>query len=61
MVRRSGNSRVSGGGPSQPVGRPVSDQIPSLRQRKPFMFWTVVVAVGAMVLTTGASFITAFL
>jgi hypothetical protein len=32
-----------------------------MRQRRPVMFWTVIVAVAAMVLSTAASFITAFL
>lgn len=63
MVRRKGTSRVSGAGSAEqsaagPVPR--SSSLPSLRQRRPVMYWVVVLAVVAMVLSTIASFVSAF-
>lgn len=55
MARRTGTSRVSGsgGGPSSERREP---EFPSMRKRRPFMYWIVVLAVAAMVLGTIASF-----
>ena len=62
MVRRTGTSRVGGGGESPADRGPAEpNRYPSLRERKPVVFWTIVIAVLAMVLSTGASFVTAFL
>ncbi len=62
MVRRKGTSRVSGpqsstndgGGPG-----PAAPSFPSLRERRPVVYWVVIVAVVAMVLSTVASFVSA--
>ncbi len=63
MARRKGTSRVSAP-QSAPAGgsyEPGGPTLPSMRERRPVMFWTVIVAVAAMVLSTVASFISAFL
>ncbi len=61
MTRPSGKSRVapqSGGAQSSDPSRPSGPKpIPSLRQRRPFMYWMVVLATLAMVLATFASLI----
>lgn len=61
MVRRKGTSRVSapGSAPGPTVSSPTSPGLPSLRQRRPVMFWVVIIAVVAMVLSTIASFVSA--
>ena len=62
MVRRKGTSRVGGadsgsGAENQPAA---TQTFPSLRQRRPVMYWVVMLAVLAMVLSTIASFVSAF-
>ena len=61
MARRKGTSRVTGSsgptGPGQPAASP---GLPSLRKRKPVLYWGMVAAVGSLVLTAVGSFITAF-
>ncbi len=61
MVRRKGTSRVSGPGSSTDVSGPgpAGPSLPSLRQRRPVIYWVVILAVVAMVLTTVASFVSA--
>ncbi len=60
MVRRTGNSRVSGSDSGSGPQQYEPKEFPSLRSRRPVMFWVVVLAVAAMVLSTIASFVTAF-
>lgn len=62
MVRRKGTSRVGAADPgSSAASQPVAPQtFPSLRQRRPVMYWVVMLAVVAMVLSTIASFVSAF-
>ncbi len=62
MTRRKGTSRVERG-VSDPAGNPVpstTQSLPSLRERRPVMYWVVMLAVLAMVLSTIASFVSAF-
>ncbi len=61
MARRKETSRVteSGGAPTR-QGYDPAPSLPSIRQRRPVLYWTTVVAVAAMVLSTLASFVTAF-
>jgi len=63
VVRRKGTSRVSGGfsADSADAGQPQAKQFPSLRERRPVLFWIVILATLAMVLSTIASFASAFL
>lgn len=64
MARPKGTSRVTaaGGhtGGTAEGGVYQEPSYPSLRERKPLMYWTVVVAVAAMVITTVGSFVLAF-
>lgn len=60
MARPKGTSRVAGSGQSSGGGVYVEPHYPSLRERKPFMYWTVIIAVVAMVLTTVGSVALAF-
>lgn len=59
MARRKGTSRVTdpGTGP-EPEFRPTSE-LPPIRQRKPVLFWTLIVAVAAMILPLVAGLIQA--
>jgi hypothetical protein len=59
MTRPKSTGRV-GGGPSkrQPTRPP---DLPSMRERRPVMFWIVVMAVVAMVLSTIAGFLSVIL
>ena len=43
-----------------PVERPVNE-LPSIRKRKPLLYWTLLVAVGAMILPLVAGLIQALL
>jgi len=49
-----------GGGPPkrEPVGPP---DLPSMRERRPIVFWVVVLAVAAMVLSSVAGFLSVIL
>ncbi|MDH4276907.1 MAG: hypothetical protein OEZ14_04875 [Acidimicrobiia bacterium] len=59
MTRPKSGSRVGGGPPKQePVGPP---DLPSMRERRPFVFWMVVLAVAAMVLSSVAGFLSVIL
>jgi len=62
MARPKGTSRVSGGQSSGGSGGELYEEprYPSLRERKPVMYWTVIIAVAAMVLTTVGSVALAF-
>lgn len=61
MARPKGTSRVAGSGQaSDGSGVYQEPQYPSLRERKPLMYWTVIVAVAAMVITTVGSVALAF-
>lgn len=57
--------RNSGAGRVQPkrVAEPdsLSHQLPSMRQRRPVVFWVVIVGVVAMTLATVSSFVTIIL
>jgi hypothetical protein len=68
MARRKGTSRVTqsggsrvgdGDGEGEPRYNP-SPELPSIRSRRPVLYWTTVIAVLAMVLSTVASFALAF-
>lgn len=61
MARRKGTSRVTeSGGDSPSEGYNPVPEFPSIRSRKPVLYWTTVIAVAAMVLSTVASFALAF-
>jgi hypothetical protein len=56
MVRQQkGAGRVQ---PKQSVSAPVDDRLPSMRQRRPVVFWVVILGVVAMTLATVSSFVT---
>ncbi len=61
MVRRKGTSRVGGPARSSEGAIRSEPSFPSLRQRRPVLFWIVILAVVAMVLSTIASFVSALL
>ncbi len=55
MARQSkGPGRVQ---PKQEVAAPVDDRLPSMRKRRPVVFWMVILGAGAMVLATVSAFI----
>ncbi|MDH3302388.1 MAG: hypothetical protein OES24_17955 [Acidimicrobiia bacterium] len=59
MTRPKAGSRVGGGPPKrEPVGPP---DLPSMRERRPIVFWVVVLAVAAMVLSSVAGFLSVIL
>ncbi len=63
MTRRSGRSRVTAAGSAREQDRRSSggvSPLPPMRKRRPWIYWTVVVATFAMVLTTFAAVISAF-
>lgn len=45
----------------QVAAAPVDDRLPSMRRRRPVVFWVVIVGVAAMVLATVSSFVTLIL
>ncbi len=55
MSRPKAKSRVTETGPKDEEGRPVEQGLPSLRVRRPVMFWAVVVGTAAMMLTVVSS------
>lgn len=60
MARSKGTSRVTASGTSPGARAPVADPgLPSLRKRRPVMYWTVVVAALAMILSVVGSFLLA--
>lgn len=61
MVRRPGTSRVTRPGTSPDRPNPVrSNELPSIRQRRPFMFWGLMVAMAALIVPVFASLVQAF-
>lgn len=61
MARRRGTSRVTEPGTSpEPEFRP-TNELPSIRTRRPVLYWTLIVAVLAMVLPLVAGLIQALL
>lgn len=61
MARPKGTSRVAGSTSKSGGGDVyIEPSYPSLRERKPLMYWTVIIAVAAMVLTTVGSVALAF-
>jgi len=59
MTRPKSSSRVGGGPPKRAPAAP--PDLPSMRERRPVMFWMVVLAVAAMVLSTIAGFLSVIL
>jgi len=59
MTRPNSSSRVSGGPTKRAPAAP--PDLPSMRERRPVMFWMVVLAVAAMVLSTIAGFLSVIL
>lgn len=55
MSRPKAKSRVTEPGPKDEAGRPVEPGLPSLRVRRPVMFWGVVIGTVAMLLTVVSS------
>ncbi|MEM7272089.1 MAG: hypothetical protein AAF547_03325 [Actinomycetota bacterium] len=60
MARPKGTSRVTGPGGTSPDAPYVEPKFPSFRERKPLMYWTIVIAVLAMVISTVGSIALAF-
>ncbi len=59
MSRPKAKSRVTESGPKDDLGRPVEPGLESLRVRRPFMFWAVVLGTIAMVITVFSSLLLA--
>ncbi len=59
MTRPTSGSRVGGGPQKREPSAP--PDLPSMRKRRPVMFWIVVFAVAAMVLSTIAGFLSVIL
>ena len=57
MVRRTGASRVEG--PEKRKARAEATPYPSIRQRRPVLFWFAVLIVAVMVLATISGFLSA--
>jgi|GEM_PF-4418924 len=60
MTRKKATSRVAS--ETEPISgssKSVPDRIPSLRVRKPLVFWVVVLGTFSMVLTVVATFVSA--
>jgi len=47
--------------PKQAAAAPIDDRLPSMRQRRPVVFWVVIIGVVAMTLATVSSFVTLLL
>lgn len=53
MTRQAkGRGRVTPAGTDPELGAPIEREFPTFRQRNPLVFWVVVIAVLAMVLST---------
>jgi len=59
MTRQKPGKRVGGGAPKRPPTAP--PDFPSMRERRPIVFWIVIMAVAAMVLSTIAGFLSVIL
>lgn len=61
MTRRTSTGRVGGGGDPRRPSSEGPPSFPSMRERRPVVFWIVILATAALVLGSIAGFLSAIL